>query len=190
MLVIAVGSELRRDDGAAFAAVGQLRARLREETVAAGDRSRTAAIGVAECRDVLSLPGLWAGEAAVVVIDAVRSGAPPGTVHCLDATVAPLPAQWSFASSHQVGLAHVIEMARACGRLPRRLVVVGVEGEDFGFGPGLSAPVAEAIPRLLDAVLDIAQPDTTSPAPAEPCRRDPTSSVPCRRSGHPRRSCT
>jgi hydrogenase maturation protease len=43
-------------------------------------------------------------------------------------------------------------LARALDRLPGRLVVLAVEGADFGAGTGLSAPVAAAVDGVVRRV--------------------------------------
>jgi hydrogenase maturation protease len=48
-------------------------------------------------------------------------------------------------SSHGLGVEQAVELARALGRLPRQLVVVGVEAAHFGTGPELTPAVAAAI---------------------------------------------
>jgi hydrogenase maturation protease len=59
-------------------------------------------------------------------------------------------------STHAFGLAEAVELARALGRLPRFLVVYGVEGKCFTPGAALSAGVeaaaADAAARVLDEV--------------------------------------
>lgn len=92
----------------------------------------------------------------LVVIDATRSGAAPGTRVTLDGAT-PLPRGVFAASSHLFGLAEAVETARALGLLPRRLTVHGIEGAEFGFGSGLSPAVEIAAAALL----------------AEICRTDP-----------------
>ncbi len=87
----------------------------------------------------------WASADAVIVIDAVSSGAPPGTIHRLDPLSEPIPTALSQGSTHAFGLAETIELARALGRLPDRLTVYGIEGERFGAGDQLSAPVRSAV---------------------------------------------
>jgi hydrogenase maturation protease len=140
MLVVAVGNRLRRDDG-----VGPEVADRLPQTIAAP-------AAIVHSDDVLSLVDRWAGEDLVIAIDAVRSGAPPGTLYQIDATTTPLPAEWSFASSHQVGLAHAVEFSRALNRLPARLIVVGIEAGDFDHGTGLSPEVAAAVPAAAATV--------------------------------------
>lgn len=47
--------------------------------------------------------------------------------------------------THGAGVGEAAALGRALGRGPRRLVVFGVEGADFGPGPGLSPPVEAAL---------------------------------------------
>ena len=90
----------------------------------------------------------WTGTDAVIVVDAVCSGAPPGTIHRLDARSAPIPAGLSQGSTHAFGLAETVELARELDRLPRRLEVVGIEGERFNAGKELTAPVRAAVDEV------------------------------------------
>jgi hydrogenase maturation protease len=48
----------------------------------------------------------------------------------------------------------MVELGRALGRLPDRLVVVGVEAAQFEHGAPLSAGVAAAVPVAAAAVCD------------------------------------
>jgi len=81
----------------------------------------------------------------VIVVDATCSGAPPGTVRRFDAAREPLPAAPPGASTHGLGLAEAVGLARALGRLPARLVLVGIEGADFSPGTGLTPAVAAGV---------------------------------------------
>ena len=82
---------------------------------------------------------------AAYLIDACRSGQAAGTVQRLDASQSPLPADMVGWSTHGLGLAAALELARALGSLPRRCVVFAIEGRDFAPGAPLSAPVAAAV---------------------------------------------
>jgi len=90
----------------------------------------------------------WEGAGEVIVVDAVSSGAPPGTIHRLDPLAEPIQTALSQGSTHALGLAEAIELARALGRLPHRLTVYGIEGERFTAGDELSAPVRAAVAEL------------------------------------------
>lgn len=141
--MIAVGNPLRRDDGAGAAVVSRLRG------------SVPAAVALIEAGGEPSeLLDAWEGAESVVVVDAVRTGAEPGSLHRFDASAEPLPAQTGSASTHGLGLAEALELGRALGRLPQRVVVVGIEAADDGQGTGLSDPVAAAVESAAALVLE------------------------------------
>jgi len=95
----------------------------------------------------------WGGAALAIVVDATSGGGRPGEVRVMDATGAPLPAAFTGTSTHAFGLAEAIELGRALGRLPRRLVVIGIEGARFDAGAGPSAGVRTALDAAADEVL-------------------------------------
>jgi hydrogenase maturation protease len=150
VVVIGIGNALRGDDAAGL----KLAARLREEP---GIAIR------AHDGEAIDLLELWRGARAVVLIDAVRSGAAAGTVHRIDAGAEPLPLTLRRASSHTIGIGEAIELARTLGGLPVRVIVYGVEGARFGAGEKLSDAVAGAIDSLADAVISEARSLRDSP---------------------------
>lgn len=133
-MVIGVGNLDRGDD-----AVGRLVASALRVTVPEG------VIVVESDGDPAAIMDAWAGAGLAVVIDAMVSGAPPGTVRRFDATDDPLPAAVDLASTHGLGAAEAVELARSLGRLPDRLLVYGVEGISFHPGAPMSGPVAAAV---------------------------------------------
>lgn len=142
ILVIGVGNAYRRDD-----AVGLVVARrIREEALSGVSVLEHSGEGV-------GLMEAWTGAEGVILIDAVRTGAPPGTLCRLDAHVESIPAQFFHYSTHAFSVAEAIELARTLGQLPRRLIVHGIQGEDFKAGSGLSVPVESAVEDVLGRVL-------------------------------------
>lgn len=140
LLVVGVGNRYRRDD-----AVGPLVAdRLAER----GFR------GVEASGEGAALIEAWNSEQTVVLIDAARSGAEPGTVHRFDAAAQVLPSGLFHYSSHQFAVAEAIELARALGRLPERLIVYGIEGADFAHGEGLTPAVEAAADALTERIAE------------------------------------
>ena len=144
-LVIGLGSPDRGDDAVGAAVAGAVARRL-------GD------VRVVDHEDPTSLLDLWAGHTPVVVVDAVRSDSPSGTLHVLETgqSGSPIGARsWAHSrhgGTHAVGLAEMVELGRALGRLPERLVVVGVEGESFDHGAPLSPSVAAVVPDAVERV--------------------------------------
>jgi hydrogenase maturation protease len=108
----------------------------------------------------LDLLEVWEGTDLAVVVDAIRSGAPAGTVTLswLDAQgSAPIRvARADRASTHGLGVADVYTLACELGSAPRRVAIVGIEGGDFSNGEGLSAPVEQAVSRAAGLVVELA----------------------------------
>lgn len=131
--MIGIGNRYRTDDGAGLAVAERLR--------------ETPGLDVRSCeREPVALLDDWDGAGTVLVIDAVSSGAEPGTIHRLDASSTPLPASFrGSTSTHAFGLADAIELARTLGRLPSQLTVYGIEGQTFTSGTTLTDPVAAAV---------------------------------------------
>jgi hydrogenase maturation protease len=138
-LVIGLGNEWRLDDGAGLAVAR----RLRDEA------GLPDTVGVIELEgEPLTLVEAFAGARETIVVDALGSGAAPGTIRRLDASRERLPAELFRGSTHALGLAEAVELARALGRLPERLLVYGIEGESFAAGRGLSPAVERAVEEL------------------------------------------
>jgi hydrogenase maturation protease len=118
---------------------------------------------VVEHEDPTGLIDLWRGSELAVVVDAVASWAPPGTLLVLEAgTDAPPLTEDAWASTgrggtHAFGLAAAVELGRALHSLPRRLVLVGVEAATFEHGAGLSPDVRATLDGAVAAVLGACQ---------------------------------
>jgi hydrogenase maturation protease len=142
VVVIGIGNEFRRDDGAGPAVVTSLRGRVpRAVDLVLTDGEPTRLIEA------------WTGAALAVVVDAVRVDPPrPGRVHrfVLDR---PLAGTTRTTSSHGFGLDDAVQLALALDRMPGQLVVHAIEAEDLSQGPGLTPLVAAAVGDVARAVL-------------------------------------
>jgi hydrogenase maturation protease len=99
-----------------------------------------------------SLMDLWEGTDLTVVVDAMKSGAAVGHLRRIDATGEKLATGVFHYSSHLFSLAEAVEMSRQLGRLPKSLVVYGIEGADFTFGAPLSPEVETALADVEERV--------------------------------------
>jgi hydrogenase maturation protease len=141
-VVIGVGNPLRGDDGVGLAVAAAL-----EERVPPG-------VSVIPCEQEPSrMLDAWDGAQGAIVIDAAASGDEPGRIRRFDASETPVPAGVFRSSTHAFGVGDAIELARALGRLPRRVLVYGVEGGRFEAGAPLTAHVDEAVESVAAAVL-------------------------------------
>lgn len=142
MRLIGIGNEFQCDDGVGLYIARELRkysllgARVDESN---GDGAL--------------LVDMWQGEESVVLFDAIKSGAQPGTVYRFEAHVSALPAEFFSNSTHTFGVAQAIELARTLGKLPKELIVYGIEGQDFGPGVSLSLEVLDGARQVIERVL-------------------------------------
>jgi hydrogenase maturation protease len=137
--VIGVGNDLRGDDAAGLEAVRRL-------------RSLPGVRVVEHHGEAVDLLDLWRDADAIVLVDTVRSGAPAGTIHRIDASDEAIPSPLRRASSHTIGTAEAIELGRTLGELPERVVVYGIEGTRFAAGSEMSEEVCAGVGKLSDAV--------------------------------------
>lgn len=96
----------------------------------------------------------WSGVDYAIIIDATTSGMAPGTVQRFDAAEVAPPRGLFRYSSHLFGLAEAVETARVLGRLPRRLIIYGIEGGCFDFGEALSSAVAPAVEAVARRIIE------------------------------------
>jgi hydrogenase maturation protease len=136
LVVIGVGSR-QGDDAAGLVVAERLAQRgLPQETC------------VTSCERPLDLLPWLARADTVVLVDAVRSGARPGTVHRLRA--GDLRAGDRL-SSHALGVAEVLALAAALGQCRARVEIVGIEAcACGGDAPALTPAVADAVARVAD----------------------------------------
>jgi hydrogenase maturation protease len=126
--------------------------------VCCGNRNRgddAAGVLVAECLaqfgisadvyegDPLNILDGWKPADEVIVVDAMLTGAPVGTVQVWEA---PMRANLGGAgcSTHGLGVGEALHLAEVLGRLPRRLRVYGIEGNQFQTQAGVSPEVQQA----------------------------------------------
>jgi hydrogenase maturation protease len=166
VVVAGFGTEYRHDDGVGIVVAERLAALV-------GDVS-----DIGPVIDPLDLLGRWDDADLAIVVDAVHSGASPGTLRLIELMPPSPPATAvrpedhagsdsvsagsavsreqrgsGVTSSHGIGLVGVVRLARAVGHAPKRVVVVGIEGDNFAQGTGLSPSVARAVPEAVDKVV-------------------------------------
>jgi hydrogenase maturation protease len=141
IVVAGLGTEYRRDDG-----VGPV---IAARTVVQVPETRD----IGPIVDPLDLLGRWDGADLAIVIDALCSGSIPGSVRVVDLTAK--GASTSTTSTHGINLSGVLRLARVVDQAPARVIVVGIEGTDFGKGTGFSPAVDAAIPEAVGVVVDL-----------------------------------
>ena len=139
--VIGLGNAWRGDDAAGLACLAALRGRVPADVALIDSDGDPAAL-----LEQLS------GAALVYLIDACRSGDWPGTVHRVDVAHHPLGLPNGATSSHGLGLATALELARTFGQVPAQCQVFAIEAGDFTLGSPLGAAVRTAVERVAQEI--------------------------------------
>jgi hydrogenase maturation protease len=142
-ILIGVGNRDRGDDAAGPMVCDRVQAQL-----GAG------AIRTFVCEgSILDLALHWEHDDHVIIVDAMQPGAEPGRIVTVDATVEALPTPGAV-STHEIDVTVAIELARAIGRMPERLVLIGIEAAQSDWASLPSAPVDAAIDAVVRTIVD------------------------------------
>jgi hydrogenase maturation protease len=141
-LVIGIGNPERGDDGAGRAVARRLAVRCDDS------------LETRECGgEATELMDAWAGADDVVLVDACRGAGPPGSIHSFGAGDVLHVATLRHASTHSMGVAAGIGLARALGSLPKHLVVYAIEAGATDEGEGLSPEVDRGVQEVVSLVM-------------------------------------
>ncbi len=141
LLILGVGNQFRSDDGIGPAAADALHERL-----------PTVAVEVCDGQGV-DLLVRWTLADTVILIDAMRSGAEPGTVRRFVVPPDTIPVECRLASTHGFGPAEAIALGAALDQLPRRLILYAVEGATYAEGMGLCTEVERGVKTVVEWVV-------------------------------------
>lgn len=144
LLVLGLGNPLCGDDGAGIAAVARLRARYEAPEGVQMLDGGTLGLSL--------LPHLQSARRAILV-DAVRTSDPPGTLVRIEGDDVAHAAAHKL-SPHQVGVADLLDGALLSGGKPGAMVLVGVVPARIELGTTRSAAVEARIDALVQAVVE------------------------------------
>jgi len=140
VLVLGLGNLLLRDDGVGL----ELLRRLEADT-APSDGVEFLDGGT---QGIALLPWM-AGRRALLILDAIALGEPPGTVHMHEGP--DLPQAPPGLSAHEGNFGELLATAQLIGDLPETIQLVGIEPDEISTGIGLSPAVVEAMPRGVES---------------------------------------
>ena len=143
VLVLGLGNVLLGDDGLGAAAVARV---VRNYRIPAGvSLEDGGTLG-------LSLLGLLAESDRVILVDAVRTGSPPGTLVRIDGEDV-MDAVRERLSSHQVGVADLLDAARLIDCYPATVTLLGLVPEAIDLSVVRSGSVEVKLDELVEAVV-------------------------------------
>lgn len=141
--VVGIGSEFRSDDAVGLAVLRKLKGNMPAGARAvelAGDQSY-----------LLELMSITEG---IIIVDAVQSSAPAGTVFRVDASNDPLPEDFLSFSTHAIDSVAAMELARTLGLLPGSVLIYGIVGKNFSLGCNLTPEVDEVVESTCAGIID------------------------------------
>ena len=147
LLVLGLGNVLLEDDGVGGAAVSLLCERFEVPFGVRVLDGGTLGLSLLPYLDMAD---------AVILVDAVRTEAAPGSVVRLDADDVG-PAVATRLSPHQVGVADLLDGARWLERYPSRIVLLGLVPASMDLVVGLSPEVHAALPALVERIVQEAE---------------------------------
>jgi hydrogenase maturation protease len=148
--ILGIGQSLRGDDGAGLAAV-QLWSETHPATAEATRVELVESPGV-------GLLNLLEGVDTAILVDAVQSGAPPGTLHNL--TEESLAAFLAGSdSAHGWGVAETLALGRkvAPNEMPSEVILIGIEVENITLGEEISPQIEAVLPEVAQLIEEIIQ---------------------------------
>jgi len=146
-LITCIGNSLIADDALGWAVYQQLLGKGLPETV----RIEFLELGGIRLLDIFDKEDL------LIVVDAVKFGAEPGTLHVVNWQDLP-EAEGLPVTSHDIGLREAIHIGGVLfpEKMPSNIVLVGVEGECFDqCGVEMTPRVGEAVKEALDCVVGL-----------------------------------
>ena len=146
ILLIGVGNKYRSDDGVGLVVAREIR------------QKQLSSISVKEeSGEGAALMEAWEGYQSVIIVDAVSSGAKSGTIFKIDANKKKVPVKFFHYSTHAFNVAEAIELARTMNTLPKRILIFGVEGENFTAGTNISHVVQKAANQVIKQIISEAK---------------------------------
>ncbi|MBV8337823.1 MAG: hydrogenase maturation protease [Alphaproteobacteria bacterium] len=143
LLLLGLGNVLLGDDGLGAVALARLESGY---LIPAGVRLEDGGtLG-------LGLLGLLAEAEHVILVDAVRTDSPPGTLVRLDGDDV-IPAVRDCLSPHQVGVAELLDAARLIGCYPATVTLIGLVPASIDLGLMRSTAVAASLDKLVEAIV-------------------------------------
>ena len=141
-LIVGIGNRYRSDDGFGCAVASELASIVGKDVQCVVHDGEPAAL--IEC---------WEEKTRVLLVDAVSSGAPAGTLFQFDLVQQALPEAFKLYSTHAFGVPQAVELARALDKLPPEIHFLGVEGACFEAGEGLSDVLSDRKGVVINEIL-------------------------------------
>jgi hydrogenase maturation protease len=144
VLILGIGNVLMTDDSAGIRVINELERRFRfPENVELLDGGTSG----------IELLSYIADRDYLIIVDAIRSGFPPGTVVRVEGEDVSAKFMTRI-SPHQLGLSDLLAAATLTGELPKQMVLFGIEPKRVALGLEMTDEVKGGFEKLLGVVVD------------------------------------
>ena len=143
VLIVGIGNQYLGDEGLGPHVVERLQ-----------DAALPEHVSLVQCStDLFALENAYCGERLVLIIDAIQTGAEPGTVHCIGETDFD-SFQIHSSSAHRISAVEAALLLKQVNPdfAEAEFVFVGIEPSNLTQGTQLSARVEKALPELLEKI--------------------------------------
>ena len=154
-IVIGLGNPILGDDGVGWRVVDEVKQKMASFTESLLEQDSIDF-------DCLSLGGIslmehFIGYPCVILVDAFLSEGNTGTIRVARLEEFPTYSAFHITSAHDTSLQHAMKLGRELGaNLPEDVTVVGISIKHIqDFSEELSPPVAEAVPKAAQIVVDL-----------------------------------
>ena len=150
VLVVGIGNPWASDDGVGAEVIRQFQNRLLAEP----DTAQSSIEMLPLDQPGFDLLDFVDGCGLLIIVDAVSTGAVPGTLHRVEWRSGVAQDRGvERVSSHGLGVREVLDLAAALGRLPHRVELWGIEAGSTAPGANLSPAVAGTVPAVVELLV-------------------------------------
>ena len=134
-VIIGVGNPEQGDDAVGLCVTKEIRTQCPEKVITVDQMNAG------------KLADLWKDADSVVLVDAMESGADPGTIRRID------PHDDNFGCIHCDAVKEAIETSKILRQLPKYFVIYGIEGKTYKHRKHLTREVRKAVHEVRDLAL-------------------------------------
>ncbi|RPI35856.1 MAG: HyaD/HybD family hydrogenase maturation endopeptidase [Nitrospiraceae bacterium] len=159
VLVLGIGNVLMTDDSVGIRVINELERRFRfPDGVELLDGGTSG----------IELLSYIADKDYLIIVDAIKSDFPPGTVVKVEGEDVPAKFMTRI-SPHQLGLSDLLAAAMLTGELPKQMVLFGIEPKRVELGLEMTEEVKGSFEKLVGVVVDELKRIGCPPEPLEEC---------------------
>ena len=148
LVIVGVGNILCSDEGIGIHVLNHLKDREVPDYVGIYDCG-TNGIAVLEALD---------GAKKGIIVDAVSMGGPPGKIYrfTIDDILGMEDNLFKMVSLHQFDLISTLKVAQITDvyKIPKDIIIIGIEGKTFDFNLELSDEIKKVIPRVVELIME------------------------------------